>query len=113
MNRTTERELARAQSNQKALMVFILILVVVPEFIWRGYVLSKLWAWFIVTKFNAPPIGIASAIALSLFVGFLLPHQKLKTDGKPFSDLFSEAIAMAIFRPAMALLFGWILTHFV
>jgi hypothetical protein len=49
--------------------VLLLVLIDIPVLMLRGYVLTYLWRWFI-QPFGAPPITIAWAIGLSMFVGF-------------------------------------------
>ena len=75
---------------------------------WRGYVLSVLWAWFIVPTFGAPELSIPFAIGLALVVGFLTASN---AKGKEFDWL--NAIGQLVFGPAMALLMGWIVTKFI
>lgn len=82
--------------------------------IWRGYVFSKLWLWFIVSTFGAAPLGIAQSIGIGYVVGFLTKEPKpKKEDARPFWEVFKEALLMAVFYPAFALLFGWIIKQFL
>lgn len=41
--------------------------ITVPLFVLNGFVLSNLWAWFVV-PLGAPPIGIAEGIGLAIVV---------------------------------------------
>jgi hypothetical protein len=75
--------------------------------VWRGYVLSILWVWFIVRAFDAPPLSIPLAIGVSLIASFLT-HQWTTEKRKT-----SLIVSMAIFGPAMTLLIGWIVTKFI
>lgn len=75
--------------------------------IWRGYVLSVLWAWFIVTTFGAKPIGIAAAIGVSCVVGFLTAHYRpTPKDEHSGAEKMIEALVVAFFGPAFSLAFG-------
>jgi hypothetical protein len=54
------------------------ILVLALLAMWQGFVLCKLWAWFVVDAFGVSPITITTAIGLSLIVGHLRHSETLK-----------------------------------
>jgi putative flippase GtrA len=94
------------------LIVSLATIIISP--IWRGFVISKLWLWFIVSTFGAVPLGIAQSIGLGLLVSFLT-HQVDTYEDKDKSDterLFIK-IGVALLAPAFALLFGWIVKGFL
>jgi hypothetical protein len=96
-------------------MKFLAILgfpvLVAASSIWRGYVLSVLWAWFMVPAFGLPALSVALAIGLSLIVG-LVTHQRTGREiEKPFS--LGVTVALATLAPALCLLAGWIAHQFV
>lgn len=82
---------------------------------WRGYVLSVLWAWFVVTTFEAPALSIPAAIGLSLVVGFLTQqYQQTKTDNDQDQTIrIIVGLGITIGAPAFALLMGWIVRWFL
>ncbi len=90
----------------------LVTLIVSP--IWRGYALSKLWLWFIVSTFGAAPLGIAQSIGLALVVSFLT-HQldSYEDKEKSVTEKLVAAIIITFLSPAMALLFGWIVKGFL
>jgi putative flippase GtrA len=90
----------------------LIAMIVTP--IWRGYALSKLWLWFIVSAFGAAPLGIAQAIGLSLIVSFLT-HQtdSYEDKEKSLNEKMTRAVLLAFMTPAMALLIGWIVKGFL
>ena len=73
----------------------------------RGYVLTKFWAWFIVSTFEVKPLALINAIGICFFVGLLWPRPDSK-EGKSFwvktLELF---VGMGIY-----LLIGWIVSLF-
>lgn len=76
---------------------------------WRGFVLAKLWLWFLV-PLGVAPLGIAQAIGISALVS-MLTHQAQKTEktDESLNDLlFKGAIRLAL-DPAIYLLCGWII----
>lgn len=75
----------------------------VPLSLWRGFVLAKLWGWYIV-PLGAPLIGWVHAVGLSVFFGLLLSWAyKSDKDETPW-----HVVARASVVPAFSLLFGWV-----
>ena len=76
-----------------------------------GFVLTKLWAWFIMpilgVKFG---LGVLQAAALIAVVRFVWPHNiKIDSnDERPASDKVAE-VFIAILLPWGSLFFAWIL----
>jgi hypothetical protein len=82
--------------------------------IWRGYVFSKLWLWFIVSTFGASVLSIAQAIGLALVVSFLTHQPDMYEDkSRTQSEKFSSAVCITFMTPAFALLIGWVVTHWL
>ena len=54
-------------------VVGVLGLLIVGS-MWKGYVLTILWAWFVVPTFSLPELAIAPAIGLAMVVSYLT-HQ--------------------------------------
>lgn len=75
--------------------------------VWRGYVLSILWGWFIVRAFGLPALNIPLAIGLSLTVGFLTQRLRQEKESTHF------VIGVATLAPAVSLFMGWIVTKFL
>ena len=74
-----------------------------------GYVLSVLWAWFIVTTFAVMPLGIAQAIGVSLTFGFLFRSRRpLEKDDAPLNSLL-----FMIAMPLAMLGIGWIVKQWL
>lgn len=77
---------------------------------WGGYVLSVMWAWFIVPVFQAPTLRIPYAIGLALVMSMLTHQHKVNTEDD------TPAWAYSLFSMAMGLVFlvyGWIVKAFV
>ena len=84
--------------------------------IWSGYVLTILWAWFVVPTFGLPPLALAPAIGLAVVVSYLTHqyHPKAaKPDGEGKWDETCRVIGHMAFKPAMALLVGWIVKQWI
>jgi uncharacterized membrane protein len=81
--------------------------------LYSGYVLSVLWAWFVVPTFGLPALTIPVAIGLALIVSFMAKSDaEEKTDDEITSKIVS-AVVKAILKPSFALLFGWVATLFM
>jgi hypothetical protein len=91
------------------LAVFGIPAIMALSAIWRGYVLSIIWGWFIVPTFGLPALSIPVAIGLSVVVGMLTSHAT-KTDGEKNA---LSAVLIAFFVPVFALLVGWIAKSFI
>lgn len=80
------------------------MLVYLPfGFAMRGFVVSMLWSWFVVTSFGLPPLGIVPSIGLIAVVGAI--HRG------PMSSKESSAGDLIVFDvlvAAMTLLVGWV-----
>lgn len=86
---------------------------IVATSIWRGYVLTILWAWFIVPVFSAPPLRVPFAIGLSLITAFLT-HQgaKAQDQADDVTERMVKAAMVAFLVPCFALGFGWVVHQF-
>ena len=84
----------------------ITILCLAPFiYLWNGFVLMKLWGWFMVPQFGLPVLSLSGAIGVGMVVSFLIHrvnHEKELT----------EIIVAVVTFPALALLAGWIVTLF-
>ena len=81
--------------------------------IWRGYVLTVLWAWFVVPTFAAPALAIAPAIGLSLVLGYLTQHVQRSRKDQSFAEVMAEGALNAATVPTLALFIGWIVQHWM
>ena len=70
-----------------------------------GWILTKLWAWFVVTTFHLPPLTIAPAIGLTGTVGYLT-HQR-----RP-QGTWTEEVSHALGSSGMVLLIGWVVHNY-
>jgi hypothetical protein len=100
-------------SNSCLLLICGFLLIPV-EAIWRGYVLVRLWGWFIVPVFHITAINIPEGIGLSLVVSYLTyQYIRDKEDKDDYIGNFIRSIGVAVLWPAFALLFGWIVQHWM
>ncbi len=87
-------------------LVYLLVLLVllVPASMWNGFVVSKLWEWFVV-PIGIAPIGMVGAMGIFLIVssvrGFRHRHDERSVEDKIIASIFT-----ATFAPAIALGLG-------
>ncbi len=85
-------------------LVFVLA---IPAYILNGFVITKLWAWFIV-PFGLEPITMAPAIGLGIIIGFLAKQYVPSGDDDKW-----KSIVFMYLTPLLSLLTGWIVTWFI
>lgn len=101
-----------------AALLAILILVTavavsVAGYLWKGYVLSILWGWFIVPYFGVAALSVPMAIGMVLIAGFLTAQYiHIEDERKPYLKLAS-AFGHEFFYPAVVLGIGWVVLHFL
>lgn len=93
------------------------ILLAILSTVANGFVLVRLWEWFVVTTFESvPSLSVPAAMGLSLITAFLTYQSKVddeKDKDKRWSERFFIAFGIAIGKPAMYLAIGWIIYQFV
>lgn len=88
-----------------AIAVIGVFALVIAGSIWRGLILSVIWAWLIVPVFSVPELQIAHAIGLAAVVAFF-------SHGK-YSEVKPEQIAVGVFiGPLVSLIFAFGLKQF-
>lgn len=96
-------------------MLFLILFgTLITSIIVRGWVLSTLWAWFLV-PIGAPEIGIATALGISVIIGLFTSHlnqETVKTSTKSLPDLFATILTKSLGAPLVSLCVGWIILQF-
>lgn len=87
-------------------IIFLLILIV-PIGLYRAWVLTVMWMWFIV-PLGLPEIGIAHAWGISMAIGMLTVSHVYKEDKEPL-----KSFANMIFAPLVLLGIGYIVHSFM
>ena len=86
------------------MIYFILLPLCAVAAIWYGFVIAKLWLWFLV-PFGLPAVGIAHAAGLHALAAMLCKVSGGKADSNPdWSKLFVRVIV----NGAVPLFIGWI-----
>lgn len=85
--------------------------------IFRGFVFSKLWAWFVVSKFGLNSLSIPEAIGISILIT-LLTYQISFSDIEIIKNDTGKADFyilkfLSVFMLTSFLICGWILKFFL
>jgi cytochrome bd-type quinol oxidase subunit 1 len=94
-------------------MATLISLLLLPfAAILRGFVLVKMWSWFVVPQFHCAPLRIPVALGLAGLI-WLLTYHELPDEKEDESTRMARSIAGAFLLPLLALFFGWIYTLFL
>lgn len=97
-----------------AAVVLAYLLVLLPiSVMWSGFVLAKLWTWFVVPALGAAPLAVPSAIGLALIVKFMTHQDTGKSEGKDMTEVLIKGGVTLMLRPAVALGFGWVVAQWM
>lgn len=88
---------------------FGVIAVIVLSAMYRGWVLSLFWSWFIVKPFGAPSIGIAVACGISLLAAMLTHQSNVATKNQEFGESVVNAFATTTILWGI----GWVISWFI
>jgi hypothetical protein len=80
--------------------------------IYRGWVLSLLWAWFMVTQFDLPHLALAGAIGLFVTISFLT-HSPDQSEVKSPMKEIGGAVVTSLMWSTLSLIMGWIVYQFM
>lgn len=97
--------------------ILLFVLVMVTGTIWEGFVLTKLWKWFMVPVFGLPVLSIVQAIGVSIVISmtakastYNLAREK---DKKSPYERVIDMLVVTYIVPAMFLAMGWIVQMFM
>jgi len=79
----------------------------------NGFVLTKLWAWFMVPAFGLPQLSIPIAIGVSMVVKYLTYQKPPESKDENNVNKIGEALGFVIFYPLITLFIGWVVHFFV
>ena len=83
----------------------------------RGFVLTKLWAWFVAPLFGLPQLGIIQAIGLGMAASMMLGLDSVKRHEAAKDASVNQKLLFlgiqGLVPSLMALAMGWALVHFI
>lgn len=75
--------------------------------IWSGFVLTKLWIWFIVPIFHLPVLTIVPAIGLCIVVSYLTTQAPAAKDERDGKEKATDIFSYGLIYPTLMLALGW------
>lgn len=78
----------------------------------NGYVIMKLWAWFIVTTFNLPSLKIAQSVGIMLLINYFLAKLEKDSDKGFWESLGGKMIFILVYS-ILTLISGLIVKQFI
>jgi len=101
------------QTNKVKFGLAMLVMVtLIPLVIFHGWVISKLWLWFVVPALGLAPLTIPLALGLGSFVLYFVWRPNPKDLGKTTEEYILATVYL-YFRPVAFLLVGWIFMEFM
>ena len=79
----------------------------------RGWVISIMWKWFIVTAFGLPALSVVAAIGVSLVVSTMTYQYIYTEDNRSDSTKIAGALGVTIGAPLLILAMGWVVKQFL
>jgi len=92
-------------------MTVVLAMLISP--IINGFVITKLWLWFIVPTFEADPLRLVEAIGLMFLINYIKAKRDKEADKDKFWEQFATNMIYLILMAGFALLSGWIVQMFM
>jgi len=93
--------------------IFLLFALTIPSAFWTGFVLHKLYNWFVLPIPGAPILNIGQMLGISLIFNLFLSNVQRQTDdtmekAESWTDVFTTSFAKMLMVPALFLFFGWL-----
>jgi len=92
-------------------MTVVLAMLISP--IIKGFVITKLWLWFIVPTFEANPLRVVEAIGLMFLINYVKAKRDKEADKDKFWEQFATNMIYLILMAGFFLLSGWIVKMFM
>lgn len=80
-----------------------------PIAMFRAYVITIIWGWYVVPAFHIPSPSIYLIVGLTAILTLCLPFQRIpKDDRGPIETLFDSSLLYGLLFPSTILFFAWI-----
>ena len=92
----------------------VAIVAIAVSCVMKAFVITKLWAWFVLPFSSIPVPSMAMALGLSLFANYMTGISSTPSDkDKTLLEKSCSSLANSIFIPLIVLLIGFIVSCFV
>lgn len=108
-NEQNELDAKKASDAENGCAIVICTVILSPFAAWwSGFVMLKIYNWFIMQIPGVPVLTIGNMIGISMLLSLPLIHC-IKTDkNKPMDEVFSDAVTKMFFYPLVALFYAWL-----
>lgn len=96
-----------------AITMLVLLCLTLPSAWWTGFVLLKLYGWFILPIQGAPAVTLGNMVGVSLILNLILYNvskasSAVMEKAESWVDVFSDSFSKMLMVPAIFLFFGWL-----
>lgn len=92
--------------------IIFVILTLILNIIFCGFVFQKLWIWLILPVFNLPVLTLIQAIGVMFFINATIKVTK-KDEAKDFWETYINQLLNSIIIASVALGIGYLITLFM
>jgi hypothetical protein len=78
----------------------------------RGFVVAKLWAWFVVPVFALPGLSTVAALGIGMMLAYITQNTGSREDDRPTLSFASQTLTQAL-NSAIVLGIGFIFSLFM
>lgn len=91
-------------------MIAVIGVVSLPFALWRAYVITKLWTWFVLPTFHIPTPSVWMVYGLSVVYGLWTADSTVKKVKEETN--WKSTLSMMACGPAISLLCGYLVYHY-
>ena len=81
--------------------------------VFRAWVFSMLWGWFVVPLFSVPELSLAMAYGIALTAGYVRMKAGESKPDQNIKDIIIKGISDVVGKGLVFLLCGWIASLFI
>jgi len=89
-------------------MIIIIVMIVTPLI--NGFVVMKLWNWFIIPIFSLQPLKLIEAIGFTIILAFITAKPSKNNKEEDFWDKLFESVLYTILLGLFTLILGYVVS---
>ena len=92
------------------LAVIFMGITALPFVLWKSYVITILWAWFVTPYFHLPTLSVWLVYGLTTLLSLVKSDMTVKKE--PDAINWKSSYAMFVIGPALSLGIGYLIHHY-